>query len=408
MRRLLLFILLTVLVACSTEKPSPTSLALEPTPATPKETVPLPPTEEPPDEAPAGPALPDSSAFRWVNVVDGFDRPLDLKHVNDERLFVVEQRGVIWVVENGERRPEPFLDIQQFVSDRANEQGLLGVAFHPNYNENGQFFVNYTDTQGNTVIARFVVSSDPNLADPNSLRVILRVNQPHANHNGGGILFGPDGFLYIGTGDGGSANDPDENGQDLETLLGKLLRIDVTSKDPYTIPPDNPFASGTTPEIWAYGLRNPWRFAFDSLTGDLYIADVGQNAWEEINFQPAGTPGGVNYGWNVREGAHPSAGEATEGLTDPVAEYDHAQGCSVTGGVIVRDPNLPEWDGVYLYGDYCTGLVWGLVRNAEGQWLSDVLFRDTGFSISAFGEGSHGSVYLLDHQGGVYRLERSP
>lgn len=404
---LILFVF--VLAACSTGQ---TPSALEPTPAAATQIEQPAPTQAPPqmptETALPAISLPDASGFQWVKVSEGLDRPLDLQHAGDTRLFVVEQRGLIWILENGERRPDPFLDIQQFVGSQANEQGLLGLAFHPEYVDNGQFFVNYTDRQGNTVIARFVVSEDPNLADPNSLRVILRFEQPYRNHNGGGMAFGPDGHLYIGTGDGGSADDPQGNGQSLDTLLGKILRIDVTSKDPYAIPGDNPFAGSAMPEIWAYGLRNPWRFSFDRANGDLYIADVGQNEWEEINFQPSASQGGVNYGWNIREAAHPFAGDGTEGLTDPVAEYNHSLGCSVTGGVVMRDPNLPEWDGVYLYGDYCTGLIWGLIQDASGMWLSDVLFNDTGFTISSFGEDASGSVYLMDHKGTIFRLERTP
>jgi len=335
-------------------------------------------------------------------------KPVDLQHVGDERLFVVDQRGLIWIIEDGEMLPEPFLDIQEWVNDTHHEQGLLGLAFHPNYVENGRFFVNYTDTFGNTVISRFEVSPERNLADRNSLRVILRFDQPYANHNGGGMAFGPDGHLFIAIGDGGSINDPEGNGQNLDTYLGKLLRLDVDSADPYATPADNPYAAGGgLPEIWAYGLRNPWRFAFDQLTGDLYISDVGQDDWEEINFQPSGTPGGVNYGWNIREGSHPFAGDTTEGLTEPVAEYDHNLGYSVIGGVVVRDPSLPEWQGVYLYGDYGSGRIWGLVRDAGGNWESAVLF-ETDFNISSFGQDVDGQVYLLDHGGVIYRLERAP
>jgi len=237
--------------------------------------------------------------------------------------------------------------------------------------------------------------------------VLLHIEQPYANHNGGGLAFGPDGYLYIATGDGGSAGDPEGNGQRLDTLLGKLLRLDVDSAEPYAIPPDNPFRDGTRPEIWAYGLRNPWRFAFDRLTGDLYIGDVGQGDWEEIDFQPAGAPGGINYGWNLREGVHPYTSDATAGLTDPVAEYSHASGCSVTGGVVVRSPSLPEWTGVYLYGDYCSGRIWGMVRDERGMWQNAALF-ETGLRISSFGVDAEAEVYLLDHGGSLYRLGRAP
>lgn len=403
-----IFILLT-LTACSTppetqappsptipEAPPSTPTQIEPTP-----TIPTPSffVEE----------LPDPNTAQWSLIVSGLEKPVDLQHAGDDRLFVVEQRGVIRVLEAGEILAEPFLDLRSFVGASGTEQGLLGLAFHPNYAENGRFFVNYTDTRGNTVVARFSVSPNPNVADLNSLRVIIRFEQPYGNHNGGCIVFGPDGYLYISTGDGGSAGDPEGNGQNLESYLGKILRLDIDAADPYAIPSDNPFANGGgLPEIWAYGLRNPWRFAFDTITGDLYIADVGQGDWEEVNFLPSDAAGGVNYGWNIREGAHPFAGETTEGLTDPVAEYDHNQGISVTGGSVVRDPSLPDWQGVYLYGDYGTGLIWGLLHDGQGNWQNEVLF-DTDYMISSFGMDMAGRVYLIDHAtGSIYRLEPMP
>jgi glucose/arabinose dehydrogenase len=332
---------------------------------------------------------------------------VDIAHAGDERLFIVEQRGVIHVLEDGETMPMPFLDIRERVNNQANEQGLLGLAFHPAYAQNGFFYLNYTDSSGGTVIARFSVTSDRNLADAASEFQLMNIAQPFRNHNGGVLKFGPDGFLYIGTGDGGSSGDPQGHGQRLDTLLGKILRIDVDSGDPYEIPTSNPFASGGgSAEIWAYGLRNPWRFSFDNATGDLYIGDVGQNQWEEINFQPADSQGGENYGWNIREGAHPYGSDETSGMVDPIAEYDHNPGCSVTGGVVVRDPTLSEWQGVYLYGDYCDGTIWGTLHTSVG-WMGARLF-DAGFRISSFGEGSRGEVFALDHGGSVYRLEGRP
>jgi glucose/arabinose dehydrogenase len=359
------------------------------------------------EPAPSVTALPDPAGFTWTAIVGGFQRPLDIQHAGDDRLFVVEQRGVVWVLEGGALRSEPFLDISDRVNDGANEQGLLGLAFHPGYASNGLLFVNYTDERGDTVIARYQVSTGPDRANPDSEVVLLRIAQPYANHNGGGLAFGPDGTLYIATGDGGSAGDPQGNGQRLDTLLGKILRIDVNAGDRYAIPGDNPFVgSAARGEIWAYGLRNPWRFSFDALTGDLWIGDVGQSAWEEVDFQAAGTPGGVNYGWNLREGNHAYSDGSTAGLADPVAEYAHSDGCSVTGGVVVRTSGLPEWQGVYLYGDYCSGRVWGLLQDAAGQWQSRVLF-ETGFNVVAFGQDQAGRVYVVDHRGGVYRLERA-
>jgi glucose/arabinose dehydrogenase len=409
MQRLFLFFIIIVLVSCSTQTPGP----LPASPTAPELASTTPPEVEPTDMPPTAVVevdrLPDPTPFSWVPFVSGFSQPLDLQSAGDARLFVVEQPGVIKVIDGGEILAQPFLDIQRFVNASASEQGLLGLAFHPNYADNGRFFVNYTDRSGNTVVARFNVSSDPNLADIDSLRIILRVAQPYRNHNGGGMAFGPDGYLYIGVGDGGSADDPEGNGQKLDTHLGKLLRIDVDSADPYAVPPDNPFSGAEEqPEIWAYGLRNPWRFSFDHSSGDLYIGDVGQNQWEEIDFLPANAPAGANFGWNVREGAHPFAGDATDGLIDPVTEYGHGDGCSVTAGVVVHDPSLPTWDGVFLFGDYCTGLVWGLARDSNGDWLSETLFS-TGYRISSFGVDQDGRVYLLDYEGGaIYRLEKAP
>ncbi len=411
MQRLLLIAFLLALTACS--KSPETQVPPSPTfPEAPSAT----PTQIEPSPIPATPTssffvekLPDPNTARWSLVVSGLEKPVDLQHAGDDRLFVVEQRGVIRVIEDGELLTEPYLDLRDFVGSSGSEQGLLGLAFHPNYTDNGQFFVNYTDTRGNTVVARFYVSPNPNLADLNSLRVILRFEQPYGNHNGGGIVFGHDGYFYIGTGDGGSAGDPQGNGQKLDTYLGKILRIDVDAADPYAIPPDNPFASGDElPEIWSYGLRNPWRFAFDTLTGDLYIADVGQGDWEEVNFQPADAAGGINYGWNIREGAHPFAGEITEGLTDPVAEYGHDLGISVTGGLVIRDPSLPDWQGVYLYGDYGTGLIWGLLQDGQGNWQNEVLF-ETNYQISSFGMDIAGRAYLIDYATGtIYYLTAMP
>jgi len=354
------------------------------------------------------PALPDPHGYGWALVADGFQRPVALAHVGDDRLFVVEQRGVIRVLENGVVEPEPFLDIRDRVNSSAFEQGLLGLAFDPDFARSGYFYVNYTDAGGDTIVSRFTAALGGAQTEPATEAGVLRVDQPFSNHNGGDLHFGPDGFLYIAAGDGGSANDPHGNGQNPDTLLGKLLRIKVGEAEPYAIPGDNPFAvGGGRGEIWASGLRNPWRFHFDPLTGDLYIGDVGQNAWEEINFLPANSKGGANFGWNHREGMHPFADQRTEGLVDPVVEYANAGSeCSVSGGIVVRDPALPGWSGVYLYGDYCSGSVWGLLRDASGQWQDERLF-DTPFSISSFGTDSSGAVYLIDHNGRIFQLEPS-
>jgi glucose/arabinose dehydrogenase len=344
-------------------------------------------------------SFPDPSAYTWQPLpVSGLVRPLDLQPDGSGRLFVIEKVGRIRIIENDQLIETPFLDISDRVGSNGNEQGLLGLAFHPQYAQNGRFFVNYTDNNGDTVLARFQVSSDPNVADPNSEVKILGVDQPFANHNGGVLAFGPDGYLYAGLGDGGSQGDPFGNAQNTKALLGKILRLDVDSTEPYAVPSDNPFGN----EVWAYGLRNPWRFSFDKLTHDLYIGDVGQNTWEEIDFLPAGSPGGTNFGWNFREGAHDYKGGGSAGLVEPVAEYSHTEGgCSVTGGYVYRGA-MPEWNGIYLYADYCTGLIWGLIHSENG-WQKQQLF-DLDVTITSFGQDASGELYLLSDNGGVFRF----
>ena len=316
-------------------------------------------------------------------------------------------------------RASPFLDIRSLVGC-CGERGLLGLAFHPRYSENGYFFVDYTNTAGDTVIARYRVSSDPSAADSSSGVTLLTIPQPFANHNGGQLAFGPDGYLYVGMGDGGSANDPMCNGQRDESLLGKILRIDVDanagSAPFYGIPPDNPFAApgGARDEIWAKGLRNPWRFSFDRSTGDLFIGDVGQGAREEIDFQSAGVPGGRNYGWKVMEGTICGAG-GTSGcpggvpacnspvLALPILEYSHSGGdCSVTGGYVYRGRQFPGLVGTYLYGDYCTGKIWG-ATNAAGSWSSR-LFTRRASNLTTFGEDASGELYLATENGLFARI----
>jgi len=424
--------LLLLTVAACTSLPSPGSVTptLQPTsttqaivtvPDTPVVATPVPPTPtQLPTPVPATitpppqgiTAFPDTEAFAWELVLNGLERPIAIVEPGDGSgsLFIAEQPGVIRIYQGGALLPEPFLDIRPRVGSRGNEQGLLGLAFHPAYAQNGLFYVNYTDRIGDTVIARFSVSgNDANRADAGTEMQLMNVSQPYPNHNGGSVVFGPDGYLYLGLGDGGSGGDPQGNAQSLKTLLGKILRIDVDNGTPYAIPPGNIFSDGGAAEIWAYGLRNPWRFSFDRLTGDVYIADVGQNAWEEVNFLPAGSPAGANFGWVIREGTHPYEGTAPAGieLIDPVAEYGHGQGCSVTGGFVYRGEALPAWRGVYLYGDYCTGLIWGLARTPDGAWLNRVLF-ETGLNISSFGEDAAGELYLTDLNGGVYRLSAKP
>jgi glucose/arabinose dehydrogenase len=307
-----------------------------------------------------------------------------------------------------------FLDVSDLVSREARgnsytERGLLGLAFHPDYAENGLFFIDYTDQNGNTVVARYHVSADdPNQADPSSAVQLLYVQQPYANHNGGDMAFGPDGYLYIALGDGGSGGDPQGNGQNLRTLLGKILRLDVNVGDGYVIPETNPFVGNDAarPEIWAWGLRNVWRYSFDRATGDLYMADVGQDQWEEIDFQPAASAGGENYGWNAYEATHIYSGQAPAAdVVMPVLEYEHTNGwCSVTGGYVYRGEQMPGLQGYYLYGDWCTGTIWAARQDNAGHWTA-VISLESGRQISSFGEDEAGELYLVDYGGTVLRFE---
>ncbi len=372
----------------------PTPAVADPTrdPTQPPETAEPAPTEP----SPTGPRPPFT--LNVEPVASGFGRPVYLTHAGDDRLFVVEQAGRIWVIdaERGVVLDTPFLDIVPLVNSRANERGLLSVAFHPDYASNGLFFVNYTrNPDGATVIARYRVSGDPNIADPDSGEILLSIDQPEANHNGGLVKFGPDGDLYIGTGDGGGAGDRHGtigNGQDPDALLGKMLRMDVATGDV---------------SIWALGLRNPWRFSFDRATGDLFIADVGQNAYEEVNFQPASSSGGENYGWRIMEGAHcfnPREGCDPSGLTLPVGEYGREGGCSVTGGYVYRGSAYPWLDGLYFFADYCSGIVWSLERSGADEWEM-AQQMDVDFTVSSFGEDRAGELYLVGHNDGtIYRL----
>ena len=360
-----------------------------------------------PTATPTAPtSFPDPAGYDWIPVVSGLELPVDIQNAGDGsgRLFIVEKHGRILILQNDQLLPAPFLDIKNVVGSQGNEQGLLGLAFHPNYPGTGLFFVNNTDGNGNTVIARFHVSADdPDRADPASELDLMTVDQPYPNHNGGGLAIGPDGYLYIGLGDGGSGGDPLGNGQNMQTPLGKLLRIDVDNGERYAIPADNPFAGGGgLPEIWAYGLRNPWRFSFDRLTGDLIIADVGQDNWEEIDLIPVGASGGLNFGWNYFEGNHSYQGQlpADAILTAPVAEYSHALGCAVTGGTVYRGSAFPEWQGVYFYGDYCSGMIWGSIPTGGSAWQTEVLFT-TRAQISTFGVDEAGEVYLIDYASGT-------
>jgi glucose/arabinose dehydrogenase len=327
------------------------------------------------------------------------------------RLFIVEKTGAVRILEDGVLLADPFLDLTSRISN-GGEQGLLGLAFYPDYATTGRFIVHYTDLAGNTTLSRFQVSSNPDVADPASELVILTAAQPFTNHNGGQVAFGPDGFLYLGLGDGGSGGDPNGRGQDLSDFLGSILRIDVRS-EPYAIPPDNPFLQSTVPEVWSYGLRNPWRFSFDRATGDLYIADVGEQAWEEVDVSTAAEGGGrgVNYGWNIMEGRHCflAAGCDRNGLTLPVLEYGHGEGCSITGGYVYRGSAIPAVQGHYFYADLCQRWVRSF-RYADGaatertDWPSLV---PAGLVLS-FGEDASGELYILDNSGRVSKIVADP
>ncbi|MEA2621992.1 MAG: hypothetical protein QOH61_902, partial [Chloroflexota bacterium] len=327
-------------------------------------------------------------------------------------LLVVEQAGTIRVVAaDGSVQADPFLDISKRVL-AGGEQGLLGLALHPDYEANGRFFVDYTRRpDGATVIAEF--TANEGIGDPGSGRVLLTIPQPFANHNGGMVAFDRAGMLVIGMGDGGSGGDPQGNGQNPQALLGKLLRIDVDGGDPYAIPPDNPFATsaGALPEIWALGMRNPWRFSFDRETGDLFVGDVGQGAWEEIDAEPA-LAGGRNYGWNVMEGTHcfGSSSCNQEGLTLPVAEYDHGSGCAVTGGYVYRGSAFPALRGGYVLSDACTGSLWVLsAADAIATGSAPLaLAGETGLSVSSFGEDDAGELYVVDLGGSILKLAAAP
>ena len=421
--------------ATAASAPSPTATsAVTPSPATPPAATPTPtpepeptPTPSPaptptptptPSPAPTPTPTPAPAPLRGLAadvVAGGLVRPVYAGHAGDGsgRLFVIEKEGRIRIVSDGQLAPAPFLDITGIVSSRANERGLLGLAFHPDYASNGRFFVNYTQLRGATVVAEYRVSNDPDRADPESGQVLLTQAQPFANHNGGMLAFGPDGMLYVALGDGGAAGDPQNHGQRLDTWLGTLLRLDVSEPGVYRVPSDNPFVgvAEARGEIWAYGLRNPWRFSFDRATGDLYIADVGQNSFEEIDFAPASSSGGENYGWKLMEGFSCFVEGSPEchslRFTDPIAVYGRDAGCSVTGGYVYRGSAHPALVGAYVFGDYCSSNVWTLRRDAAGAWQM-TLQGEIDARITSFGEDEAGELYITDDAGRLLRLRTVP
>ena len=373
---------------------------------------PSPSSSPPSSTCAAGPPVTGTPSLTTTLVARGLQDPLDLQAPPGDRtrVFVVEQVGRIRILRGTTLAPAPFLDLSSRISS-GGERGLLGLAFHPRYSETGRFYVNYTDPQGDTHVSEFRVSSaNPDAADAASERELIFVRQPFANHNGGGLAFGNDGMLYIGLGDGGSGGDPLGNGQSLGTRLGKMLRIDVDRGTPFGVPADNPFLGrpGALPEIWAYGLRNPWRFAFDRSTGDLLIADVGQNEVEEVDV--ANRRGGDDFGWNVMEGSRcfsPASGCSAQGLTLPIVEYPHSQGCSIIGGIVYRGCRLPGYQGTYFYGDYCTAFIRSFRLDGgrvvdQRDWTAP-LGRGVN-NITAFGTDGDGEAYIVDQDGEVYKI----
>jgi glucose/arabinose dehydrogenase len=364
-------------------------------------------------------AAPGDARIKLRLVASGLSKPVFMTAPRDNtgRLFIVEKTGRIRILQNGTLKSTPFLSIASQVST-GGEQGLLGLAFHPNHAVNRKLYVNFTDKSGNTIVREYrTCSTNRNVVCTSTARHILKVSQPYSNHNGGMLAFGPDGYLYIGMGDGGGSGDPAGNGQKLNTLLGKMLRIDIngtTSTKPYRIPASNPFANGGGwPAIWQYGLRNPWRFSFDRATGDLWIADVGQGSWEEVDraVRTSSGPGrGLNWGWDVLEGTHcftPPSGCNTAGKAMPLLEYDHAAGrCAVTGGYVYRGTMIPLLVGGYVFGDYCSGEIWVVAANASAPATKTRLL-DTSLLISGFGEGPKGELYVLDLQGAIYFIARA-
>jgi glucose/arabinose dehydrogenase len=361
------------------------------------------------------PGLPQGTGARLELVVSGLSSPLYLTSPPGDlsRLFIVEQGGVIRVIKDGALLPVPFLDISTRIL-AGGEQGLLGLAFYPDYGTSGRFAVHYSDPAGDTHLSIFQVSADPDVADAASELLILTADQPYANHNGGQLTFGPDDLLYLGLGDGGAGNDPEGRAQNLSDLLGSILRVDVQTGTSYTIPADNPFVgqAGLQPEVWSYGLRNPWRFSFDRATGDLYIADVGETRHEEVDVAPSSDGGGkgTNFGWNIMEGAHCLTDAPCDqtGLTLPAFEYGHDQGCSIIGGYVYRGSAIPDLQGQYFYADLCQGWVRSLRYTAGAATeVTDWPTLRPGGSVFSFGEDAAGELYVLS-DAGVFKLVPDP
>jgi glucose/arabinose dehydrogenase len=362
------------------------------------------------------PTLPVGDGVRLLEVASGLSFPLYLTAPPGDltRLFIVEKTGAIRIIKNGALLQEPFLNISGQVTG-GMEQGLLGLAFPPDYAASGRFVVHYTDTAGDTKLSVFHVSTNADLADPASEQVLLTVDQPFPNHNGGQIVFGPDGYLYLGLGDGGGAGDPEGRGQDLSELLGSILRLDVQSGTAYTVPPDNPFVGqqpAIRPEIWSYGLRNPWRFSFDPATGDLYIADVGQDKIEEIDVatSESGAGRGVNYGWSIMEGSQCLGGGECDqaGLTLPTFEYGRNQGCSIIGGYVYRGSELPALQGLYFYGDFCQQWVHSFRFNTAATEETDWPALRATSPLTSFGVDAAGELYILESSGKVSKIVAAP
>ena len=394
---------------------APAALAASSVPADHVDRAPALRLMEPAVPQPAAAAAPSDAHIKLELRASGLSKPLLLADPPDgtARLFIVEQTGRIKIMLNGHIRSTPFLNLAGKVST-GSEQGLLGLAFHPNFKTNRKLYVDYTNTHGNTVIAEYKVSAtNKNVVDTSTRRQLLWIDQPYANHNGGMLAFGPDGYLYIGMGDGGGAGDPGGRAQNKSSLLGKILRIGVNHPSPglpYRIPSGNPFVGvAGRDEVWQYGLRNPWRFSFDRSTGDLWIGDVGQDNWEEVDHATAasGLGKGVNWGWDVFEGTHcypPSVSSCNgSGKTAPLLDYDHSGRCSITGGYVYRGSEIPALQGGYVFGDFCSGEIWVVAANAAAP-ATPTLLLNTSLSISSFGQTSAGELYVVDHGGRLYRI----